>query len=291
MDALSGPLFSGAMTAATTILITGGTGKTGRRVAERLAVAGHDVRIGSRSSAPKFDWHDRGTWPATFDGVTAAYLAYAPELAFPGAAETVGEFARYAAEHGVRRLVLLSGRGEPRARTAERLVQQTGVAWTIVRAAVFAQNFDEGAFVDQVMDGALALHVADVAEPFIDVDDIADVAAAALTDERHTGQVYEVTGPRLLTFTEALDVIGRATGREIAFVQIAADELRAGIVAAGLPPDDARHLVELFGEILDGRNAHVADGVERALGRPARDFADFVQAAATAGAWDARGVA
>lgn len=275
----------------TTILITGGTGKTGHRIAERLVAAGHDVRIGARSSATPFDWHDRATWPAAVDGVAAAYLAYAPELAFPGAAETVGEFATYAADHGVRRLVLLSGRGEIHARTAERLVQQTGVAWTVVRAAVFAQNFTEGAFVEQVVGGAVALHVADVAEPFIDVDDIADIAAAALTDDRHTGQVYEVTGPRLLTFTEALDMIGRAIGRDVAYVQIGADELRDGLVAAGFPADDATHLVDLFGEILDGRNSVVTDGVERALGRPARDFADFVGAAAAAGAWGTEEVA
>jgi uncharacterized protein YbjT (DUF2867 family) len=268
-----------------TTLVTGATGKTGRRVVARLTAAGHDVRPGSRAAAVPFDWHDRSTWASAVDGVGAAYLAYAPELAFAGAAETIGDFATFAVDHGVGRLVLLSGRGEARARLAESLVQRSGAEWTIVRAAVFAQNFSEGAFAEQVQDGAVTLHVADVAEPFVDVDDIAEIAAAALTDGRHGGQLYEVTGPRLLTFGAALATIGAAIGRPVGYVRIGADELRTGLVAAGLPDDDAAQLVALFGQILDGRNSSVTDGVRRALGRPATDFADVVARAAAAGAW------
>lgn len=303
MDPLGRPRFSGSMTnvrtgtttttstTSSTILVTGGTGKTGRRVAQRLLAAGHEVRIGSRTGEPRFDWHDRSTWPAAVDGVAAAYLAYAPDLAFPGAAEVVGELAAYAVDHGVERLVLLSGRGEVGAAAAEALVREAGAAWTIVRASMFAQNFTEGAFVEQVVEGAVMLHVDDVAEPFVDVDDIAEVAAAALTDGRHAGQVYDVTGPRLLTFTGALDAIGSVIGRPVAYVRITADELASGLAAAGFPDDDARHLVALFTEILDGRNSSVADGVQRALGRPARDFDEVVAAATVAGMWTAEEVA
>jgi uncharacterized protein YbjT (DUF2867 family) len=269
-----------------TVLVTGGTGKTGRRVADRLRAAGHTVRIGSRTGSPPFDWHDPATWPAAVDGVDAAYLAYAPDLAFPGAADAVGAVARAAVERGVGTLVLLSGRGEARARRAEDLVRQAGAAWTIVRAAVFAQNFTEGTFVEQVLDGAVALPVADVAEPFVDIDDIADIAASALVDARHAGQLYEVTGPRLLTFGAALATIGAAIGRPVAYVHTSPAELRTGLVAAGVPDDDAANLVALFTEILDGRNSSLADGVQRALGRPAGDFGAVVDAAVAAGAWD-----
>jgi uncharacterized protein YbjT (DUF2867 family) len=273
-----------AMTStADTILLTGGTGTTGRRIADRLR--GHRVRIASRSGEPRFDWHDRATWPAVLDGVTAAYLAYAPDLTLPGAAETVGEFARAAVDHGVSRLVLLSGRGEQRAQLAEQLVQQAGADWTIVRCAMFAQNFSEGAFAGQILDGAVALHVDDVPEPFLDVEDIADVAAAALTDPRHRNQVYELTGPRLLTFAEALATIGGAIDRRVVYAKVSAADLAAGLEAEGVPPTDAAALVELFGEIFDGRNSHLNDGVQRALGRPPRDFGEFVAAAADAGAW------
>jgi uncharacterized protein YbjT (DUF2867 family) len=268
---------------ADTILLTGGTGTTGRRIAARLA--GHRVRIASRAGTPRFDWHDRDSWPAVLDGVTAAYLAYSPDLTLPGAAETVGAFARTAAERGVSHLVLLSGRGEQQAELAEQLVRDAGADWTIVRCAMFAQNFSEGAFADQVLAGAVALHVDDVPEPFVDVDDIADVAAAALTEPRHRNQVYELTGPRLLTFADALATIGEAIGQPVAYVKVRADELVAGLAAAGVAAADAAALVDLFGEILDGRNSQVADGVERALGRPARDFTAFVAAATAAGCW------
>jgi uncharacterized protein YbjT (DUF2867 family) len=259
------------------VLVTSGTGKTGRRVAARLSAAGRAVRIGSRQGQPPFDWHDRSTWGPALDGTSAAYLAYSPDLGFAGAADIVGDVARTAVDAGVRRLVLLSGRGEEGAQRGERLVQSSGADWTIVRAAVFAQNFTEGAFADSLAEGVLPMPVADVAEPFIDVDDIADVAAAALLDDRHIGQLYEVTGPRLLTFTEALEIL--SPGNPAAYVQVPPADMVEGLIAAGLPTDEATELVELFLTILDGRNASLADGVQRALGRAPRDLTDVVAAA------------
>jgi uncharacterized protein YbjT (DUF2867 family) len=170
--------------------------------------------------------------------------------------------------------VLLSGRGEEGAQRAERLVQSSGADWTIVRAAVFAQNFTEGAFAGSIAEGLLAMPVADIAEPFIDVDDIADVATAALLDDRHIGQVYEVTGPRLLTFTEALEVLGQGA----TFVHVTPAEMTAGLVAEGVPVGDAGELVDLLTAILDGRNTSLTDGVQRALGRAPRDLAELAAA-------------
>jgi uncharacterized protein YbjT (DUF2867 family) len=264
------------------VLVTGGTGKTGRRVAARLSAAGRGVRLGSRAAEPPFDWHDRGTWTAALDGAGAAYLAYAPDLAFDGAADTVGELASVAVRAGVRRLVLLSGRGEDGAQRAERLVQASDAAWTVVRSAMFTQNFTEGALADSVRDGVVTMPAPDVLEPFVDVDDVAEVAAAAFLDDRHVGQVYEVTGPRLLTFADALDLVGRHLGHPIRYLQVGADEMLAGLVATGVPPAEATELVELFVTILDGRNASLADGVQRALGRPPRDLADVVAGTGTA---------
>jgi uncharacterized protein YbjT (DUF2867 family) len=258
------------------ILVTGGTGKTGRRVAARLTAAGRPVRIGSRHGQPPFDWHDQATWGPALDGTVAAYLAYSPDLAFAGAADIVGNVARTAVDAGVRRLVLLSGRGEEGAQRAERLVRSSGADWTIVRAAVFAQNFTEGAFAGSIAAGVLPMPVADIAEPFVDVDDIADVATAALLDDRHIGQLYEVTGPRLLTFTEALEVLGSGA----TYVRVAPAEMTAGLVAEGMPTDEAGELVDLLTTILDGRNASLADGVQRALGRAPRDLAEIVEGVA-----------
>jgi uncharacterized protein YbjT (DUF2867 family) len=269
------------------ILVLGATGKTGRRISERLAARGIAVRPGSRAAQPAFDWDDRSTWPAVLDGVSAAYISYYPDIAMPGALDAVSSFAELAVERGVRRLVLLSGRGEPDAERAEEAVRATGADVTIVRCTWFAQNFSEDYMVDGIRAGELALPAGDVPEPFVDADDIADVAVAALTDERHIGETYELTGPRSLTFAEAVAEIAAATGRDLAYVPISVDEFAAGAVEHGMPDEFVELLKYLFTEVLDGRNAHVTDGVQRALGRPPRDFSQYTRDAAATGVWAA----
>jgi uncharacterized protein YbjT (DUF2867 family) len=267
------------------ILVLGGTGKTGRRIVERLKGCGWSARVGSRTGQPPFDWEDRSTWVPALQDVWSVYVSYYPDLAVPGAADAIESFAQLAVANGVRRLVLLSGRGESEAQMSERAVQNSGADWTIVRASWFNQNFSEGAMLDAVLSGEVALPVGDVGEPFIDADDIADVAVAALTDDRHIGQVYEVTGPRLLTFAEAVREITQATGQEIRFVPVRTDQYASMLRAYDVPEEVVSQLVYLFTEVLDGRNAHLADGVQRALGRKPRDFVDFARDTAAAGAW------
>jgi uncharacterized protein YbjT (DUF2867 family) len=303
MEALIDSAFTGAMTNTTSTtstdptgaptpgltVVTGGTGKTGRRVVDRLAALGLPHRVGSRREAPPFEWGDPDTWPAVLDGASSAYIAYYPDVAFPGAVDTIGAFAAQAVRQGVRRLVLLSGRGEEEALVSEQAVRDSGADWTILRATWFAQDFSEHFLLGPVLGGVIALPAGDVAEPLVDAEDIADVAVAALTaaDDRHVGQVYELTGPRLITFAEAAATISAAIGRDVTYVPVTPAEYEAGAVDAGVPAEEAAPLAELFSRVLDGRNAHLADGVERALGRPPRDFADFVRAAATSGVWQA----
>lgn len=266
-------------------LVLGGTGKTGRRVADRLAARGVPIRIGSRSAAPPFDWDDRSTWTPALEGVASAYVAYAPDLAFPGAADTVAAFTRLAVAGGVRRLVLLSGRGEEGAERSEAAVRGSGVAWTIVRCSWFAQNFSEDYLLEPVRGGEIALPAGDVAEPFVDVEDIADVAGAALTGAGHDGQVYELTGPRSLTFAQVAEELSAAAGHPVRYRPVTAEQYASILAEQGVPVDLAAGLTGLFAEVLDGRNAHVTDGVERALGRPPRDFTDYARAAAASGVW------
>ncbi|WP_163265963.1 NAD(P)H-binding protein [Chelativorans alearense] len=273
---------------AETILITGGTGKTGRRLAKRLTSHGVPVRIGSRSADIPFDWEDRSTWDGALDGVSAAYLSYYPDLALPGAAETVEAFALRALEKGVRRLVLLSGRGEEGAEKAEKLLEATGADWTVLRAAWFAQNFSENYMIDGILEGELVLPVGDVGEPFIDADDIADIAFACFTEPGHIGTLYELTGPRLLTFAEAVGEIAAATGRDIRFRRVTIDEFVAALHEQQVPQPFIDLMIELFTQVLDGRNERLADGVQRALGRAPRDFADYVRRTAASGVWDAQ---
>lgn len=264
------------------ILITNGTGKTGSRVAERLRAAGRPVRIGSRKGDPAFDWEDRATWAPALEGTSAAYVSYFPDLAVEGAPEAIAAFAQDARAAGVDRLVLLSGRGEEEAQRAEAELQASGADWTIVRCSWFAQSFSEGLFRELIAAGELALprHIHDIPEPFVDVGDIADVAAAALTEAGHVGRLYELTGPDLLTFPAAIDVIARAAGRPVDYVSIELQQF-----AQSVPPEFAGFLTYLFTEVLDGRNAHLADGVREALGRPARSFQEYAREAAASGAW------
>ncbi|MEO0549658.1 MAG: NAD(P)H-binding protein [Pseudomonadota bacterium] len=267
-------------------LVLGGTGKTGRRVAERLKAKGKAVRVGSRSAVPSFDWDNEKTWDASLEGVTAAYITYAPDLAIPGAADAIQAFVNKAKRLGVKRLVLLSGRGEEEAQACERIIQNSGLDWTIVRASWFSQNFSEGAFVDMVINGAITLPAGDQVEPFVDVDDIADVAVVAFTQDHHKGEIYEVTGPRLMSLADVAADLSRATGRPIRFVNVPHEAFVDEIAKSGAPKDVTWMLDYLFATVLDGRNAHLTDGVARALGRPPKDFADYAREVAKSGAWE-----
>lgn len=270
-------------------LVLGATGKTGRRVAERLRARGVPTRAASRGSSPAFDWNDRSTWDAVLEGAERVYITFAPDLAVPGTLETIRALTARAVELGARRLVLLSGRGEEEAQACERVVQASGVEWTIVRSSWFMQNFSEGEFLGMVLGGTIALPAADVPEPFIDVDDIADVAVAALTEDGHDGEVYEVTGPRLMTLDDIAREISAATGREVEFVCVPNEAFSQALAESGAPAEVAWLLDYLFGTVLDGRNAHLCDGVERALGRAPRDFAEHAREVAARGVWRVAG--
>jgi len=208
-------------------------------------------------------------------------------LAVPGATAAIRALVERAERHGVERLVLLSGRGEEEAQACERIVQSSTIDSTVVRASWFFQNFSEGAFVDMVLAGSITLPVGDVKEPFIDVDDIAAVAVAALTEPGHAGEVYEVTGPRLMTFAEAAAELSETTGRQIDFIPIAHEDFLAGVRDSGAPKEVAWLMDYLFTAVLDGHNAYLTDGVQRALGREPRDFAVYAREAAATSVWNA----
>lgn len=266
------------------VLVLGGTGKTGRRVATRLRDRGLSVRIGSRSSEIPFDWEDPSTWGAALNGMRAVYISYYPDLAAPGAPEAVRSLADAALDRGVRRLVLLSGRGEVEAQRAEQAVFDSGADVTVVRCGWFMQNFSEDFLRDAVLSGEIVLPGGDALEPWVDADDIADVAVAALTEDSHVGELYELTGPQLLTMTDVAAELGRATGSDVHYIPVSVEDYATAAADQGVPEELVGHLTYLFSEVF-GHNAYTADGVQRALGRPARDFATFARDAAGAGAW------
>jgi len=273
------------------ILVLGATGKTGRRVLQRLRARDVPVRARARSSDPPFDWDDRSTWTPAVRGTAAAYVAFAPDVAVPGASDTIGAFAEHALDAGCRRLVLLSGRGEAEAQRAERVLAASGAEWTVLRSSWFMQNCSEEYFLDQILAGVVAVPAGDVPTPFVDADDIADVAVAALTEDGHAGRLYELTGPRALTHGEAIAEIARASGRDVRYQPISLDAFVAGATADGVPAEIVSLLAYLYDEVLVESNAGVADGVRQVLGREPRAFADCARATAATGVWNVRAAA
>lgn len=267
-------------------LILASNGKTGSRVADRFRASGLGFREGSRQSDIPFDWYDSSTWPKALDGISAVYVVFYPDLAVPGAKEIIADFTRTAESCGVNHLVLLTGRGEDEAQACEKIVMNSTLDWTIVRASWFAQNFSENFFLDDILRSQVIVPFDDFTEPFIDADDIADVVFAALNDEKHKGQIYEVTGPDLLSFRETIREIGELSNRKIGFQQVPMDDYVQFLNEAKVPREFVGLLKYLFSEVLDGRNAYLCDGVKQALGREPRSFHSYAAATAETGVWN-----
>ena len=267
------------------ILIIGKNGKTGARVNQRLQALGYATRPVSRSTNPSFDWGDPTTWRSAIKGTRAAYVTYQPDLAMPHAESAIQEFLRAADDAGLKHIVLLSGRGEEGAQRAEQALKVSGISWNIVRASWFYQNFSESFMVDGIKAGELILPAADTVEPFVDADDIADVVVATLTEPGHRNRLYEVTGPRALTFAQCVKEISDALGRPLKFTSIPIDEYINALREEGVPEDEQWLLRELFTVVFDGRNSDVMPGVEQALGRPPGDFKAYVNKTVESGVW------
>lgn len=274
------------------VLVTGGTGKVGRRVALQLQARGAPTRVASRSSDIRFDWNEPGTWDAALDGVALALLVP------PDGDPVVAEFARRSAERGVRKLVLLSARGvttegyfddqdvlAPRFLVGEDGVRSSGAAWSIVRPGWFAQNFSEGEFLPQILGGRLSLPTGDGAAAFIDAEDIASVVVSLLLDGQHDGEDLDLTGPGPVTVARAVEMIAEATGRDIAYDPITAAEYRRRLLAAGISQQDAAVSLASLSAIRSGHEAEVTDGVWKVLGREPRPFDEFVRQALADNAW------
>lgn len=263
------------MTDTNPILVIGKNGKTGARVNALLQASGIATRAVSRSTTPSFDWNNPATWAPALHGIKQAYVTYQPDLAVPSAEPSLRAFIAAATEAGVEHIVLLSGRGEDGAIRAENVLKESGLTWNVVRASWFYQNFSESFIADSVKAGELVLPVGDVLEPFVDCDDIAEVAVAALTRPELANQLFEVTGSELMTFAECVATIAATAKREIHYQQAPLEPYMAELKQAGLSEDELWLLRELFTQVLDGRNSHVSDGVEQALGRPPKRFSDY----------------
>ena len=269
------------------ILVLGGKGKTGRRIAERLTHLGHNVRIGSRSETPAFDWHQPAGWPAVLEGIEKMYITYQPDLAVPGAKEAIEALTKVAKQQGVQQLVILSGKGEVEAQRCEQIVLNCGIEATVVRASWFSQNFSESFFLDPIQQGVVALPNADSPAPYVDANDIAEVVVKILLNKGHSGKIYELTGPRLLTFEDVVAEIAKASGRELQFIPITLPEYVNAMKEMQLPEDVIWLIEYLFRHVLDNPENHiVTNDVEKVLGRPPIDFSDYVAETVKTGIWN-----
>lgn len=268
------------------ILVIGGTGKTGRKVVEGLRKHQQNVRLGSRKSDPAFEWEHPATWPKALAGMDKVYIVYYPDLAVPGALPAIQSLMEAAQAAGVKKAVLLSGKGEREAERCEEVVASSGLDYTLVRASWFNQNFSESFLLDPILAGYVALPMPEAKIPFVDTEDIAEVVVKALLDDAHNGKTYEITGPRALTFPEAVQEIAAGIGREIKYQAVTLEKYHAMMIAAGLPSDYIWLIDYLFREVLSKpANQLVTNDVEKVLGRKATDFTEFVQMTSLSGAW------
>ncbi|WP_375562059.1 NmrA family transcriptional regulator [Bernardetia sp. OM2101] len=269
------------------ILVLGGKGKTGSRVVDRLRNLGYtNIRIGSRSETPAFDWENQDTWLAVLQGMEIVYITFQPDLAIPSALEIIKQFTTLAVENGVEKIVLLSGRGEKEAQRCEKAVMDIAPKWTIVRASWFNQNFSESLFLDPILVGHVALPRAKALEPFTDANDIADVVVQTIIDDKHNEEIYELTGPRLLTIPQAVAEISSACGRNIQFQPLTLEENVELLRSFQLPEDHIWLVNYLFEQVLDGRNATISSDIEKVLGRKATDFSEYAKLTAATGIWN-----
>lgn len=269
------------------ILVIGATGKTGRKVVEGLKQQNQKVRLGTRRNDPKFDWDNPATWPNALAGMDKVYMVYYPDLAVPGAMEAIQGLTKAAQKAGVKKVVLLSGKGEKEAERCEQVVAKSGLDYTLVRASWFNQNFSEGAFLEPILAGHVALPMPHAKIPFVDTTDIAEVVVQALLDDTHNGKTYEITGPRTLTFEEAIKEIAAGTGKPIQYQAVSLETYHSMLQSAGLPADYVWLLAYLFREVLSHeKNQVVTSDVEKVLGRKAIDFKQYVQATLRTGIWN-----
>ncbi|MGY6655433.1 NAD(P)H-binding protein [Amycolatopsis sp. TRM77291] len=265
-----------------TVLVLGANGKTGRRIADRLSRLGYPVRKGSRTGVPPFIWEKSSTWEAALEGAELVYLNH-PDFVGPGAAEQIERFASLAAANDVRRIVMLSSRALKAAAVSEHGVKKSGVEWVIVRPGWFYQNFSEDFFLDGVRAREIAWPEGNYKDAFVDADDIADVVVAALTNDRHVGKLYELSGPRVLSFPDLAADLSQAIGEEVAYIPLTQGRFRASLESHGMSGEYTDDLLES----MDGEKADLAGGVEEVLGRLPKDFSEYARETAATGVWDA----
>ena len=263
-----------------TVLLTSGFGKTGRAIAERLSVQGLGFCAASRTTPTKFDWKDKATWPTALKGKKSVYLCFAPDIVLPGSRQCISDFIKTAEQYDCEKLVLLSCRGVEEAEACETIVHQSNLETTVVRSSWFFQNFLEDDFARMITEGALTLPSADIEEPYIDVEDVADVIVKVLTEAGHTGKTYEITGSQSLSFRQMAKEMSDAFGRTIQLCDTPHRKFVFDLAGSSAPSEVIWLFDFLFDYILDGRNSRPTNRFFGLMGRHPRSIQEFLASVA-----------
>ena len=242
----------------------------------------------------RFDWADEGTYEPARKGVTGIYLVAGP-IPQPKHADHIRALLDGAAASGVKRIVLLSSFGVGQAppenplRRIELAVESSGIPYTILRPVAFMQNFSEGlrwreSFAECIRERD------EIVGPggkgtvsYVSTEDIAAVAAIALTEDGHEGKAYAPVGPEPLTLSEVAGQISRVAGRQINYVETDRTPIREALLAAGAPPETAERNSQLYTHAFSsGMFGVLNDDVLNVTGRPPVSFAEFAVGAAAA---------
>jgi uncharacterized protein YbjT (DUF2867 family) len=271
-----------------TVFVVGAMGNVGSRVAAHLTDVGRAVRAATRwpeaydgpAEPVRFDFTDPGTHAPAVEGAGSAFVMTPADVeAYP----QLIPFMQTAADAGVRRIVLMTAMGVDQApddvplRAAELHLEQGDQEHTLLRPNWFMQNFLTYWRGMIEADGVMRLPAAEAETRFIDTDDIAAVAAAALTRDGHDGQGYTLTGPEAFTYHEAAEVLSDASGRDIRYEPVSDEEARNILTEAGLDAEYAGMLVGLFQNVKAGHAAPVTPAVEQVTGRPPRSLEAFAR--------------
>ncbi|KJD36252.1 NmrA family transcriptional regulator [Tamlana sedimentorum] len=268
------------------ILVLGATGKTGSRVMKQLQKKGIEPRVGSRNASPSFDWNNKETWVNALKDIERVYITFYPDLAVSGAKEAIKSFTYLAKELGVKKVVLLSGKGEAEAEACEKIIMTSGIKYTIVRASWFNQNWSESFFLDPILTGNVSLPLSDVLIPFVDADDIAEVASTVLLDDTYNEEIIEVTGPELITFKDIVKTISNVSKRNLNFYEITLEQYVDGMKQIQVEADVVWLIEYLFRHVLTNpENQKITNDIEKVLGRKPKTFLAYAQETAKTGIW------
>lgn len=267
-----------------TFLLVGASGSVASEAARLLESAGHTVRRGTSRAAGDGQVHLDLATGAGFDaalaGVDGAF-AFGPP-GYTNQDALLIPFWEAAARANVKKVVMMSALGadanaEAPMRKAELALERSGLTWNVVRPNWFMQNFHTFWLHGITAHNAIMLPVGDAKTSFIDARDIAAVVATLLSTSTHDNQAFDLTGGETLTHAQVATQLSTELTRDIRFQDITPDEMRPGLLAAGLPAEYTEFLLMILSFLKAGYAERTTPFVEQITGVAPRTFAQYAR--------------